>query len=270
MTTTALSPLYDGIPETIPFATPVLGEPDAINLWIGDDRSVTTTHRDPYDNLYLVIRGRKTFTLWPPVEEVCLSARLVRTGRFVYRDGSGGGGGCDDDDKDDDGDNGMVDGERDNGGSGSFEIQLNDDGDNEVEGGGGGEGDEQMDEEEEEEKKGKAYSSSQHSRIPWIPIDPSLPRSTLEQMYPYYRYARPETVTVEAGEMLYLPAGWFHHVRQECGQWEDGSPSPCVAVNYWFDMDYEGDRYPFHQLITRLVEEVRNSTQGLGPGGMES
>lgn len=261
MTTTALSPLYDEIPETIPFATPVLGEPDAVNLWIGDDRSVTTTHRDPYDNLYLVLRGRKTFTLWPPVEEVCLSARLVRTGRFVYLNDSI----YYDEEYDDDDHDHDDDGEGENGDSGPFEIQL--DVDDEVESDGWGEDDEQM---ERERQKEKARSSSQYGRIPWIPIDPSLPRSTLEQLYPYYRHARPETVTVEAGEMLYLPAGWFHHVRQQCGQWEDGSRAPCVAVNYWFDMDYEGERYAFHQLITRLVEEVRNSAQGLRPGGMES
>ncbi|RVX72666.1 hypothetical protein B0A52_04064 [Exophiala mesophila] len=270
LTTTGLSPLYDEMPETIPFAKPVLGEPDAVNLWIGGDRSITTTHRDPYENLYLVLRGSKTFTLWPPVEEMCLSAKLVRTGRFVLR-GRGGGGGSG---HDVDGGDTIVDSKGGNEGSAFslFEVQLDDDSDDQQQRNGRVEGRGGSDEEkQDEETKGACSSSpSQHGRIPWIPIDPSLPRSTLEQLYPYYRHARPETVTVEAGEMLYLPAGWFHHVRQQCGQWDDGSRAPCVAVNYWFDMDYEGERYAFHQLITRLVDEVRNSsTQDLRPGGAE-
>jgi jumonji domain-containing protein 7 len=35
-------------------------------------------------------------------------------------------------------------------------------------------------------------------------------------------------VTLEPGDMLYLPALWYHKVSQSCG--EEGI---CVAVNYW-------------------------------------
>jgi jumonji domain-containing protein 7 len=35
--------------------------PDAVNLWIGDDRSVSTLHKDPYDNIYCVVAGTKTY-----------------------------------------------------------------------------------------------------------------------------------------------------------------------------------------------------------------
>jgi jumonji domain-containing protein 7 len=59
--------------------------PDAVNLWIGDSRSVTSIHSgesdnsfarfvngpsapDPYENIYCVIRGKKIFTLFPPSE----------------------------------------------------------------------------------------------------------------------------------------------------------------------------------------------------------
>lgn len=70
-------------------------------------------------------------------------------------------------------------------------------------------------------------------RIPWVPIDPHKARSILDTDHPLYRFARPQTVTVAEGQMLYLPAGWFHHVSQECGVWDDGSAAPCIAVNYW-------------------------------------
>ncbi len=44
-------------------------------------------------------------------------------------------------------------------------------------------------------------------KIPWVPIDPDLPRSTLESEYPLYRHANPQRVTVREGQILYLPAG---------------------------------------------------------------
>ena len=51
-------------------------------------------------------------------------------------------------------------------------------------------------------------------QVPWIPLDPLDP--DLEQ-YPQYRRARPLRCSVKAGEMLYLPSLWFHHVQQSHG-----------------------------------------------------
>lgn len=44
-------------------------------------------------------------------------------------------------------------------------------------------------------------------------VDPSLPRSELEQKFPLFVDAQECLVEVQAGQMLYLPAGWFHEVR---------------------------------------------------------
>lgn len=42
-------------------------------------------------------------------------------------------------------------------------------------------------------------------------------------------------VTLNPGDMLYLPALWYHKVTQSC------SPEGiCVAVNYWYDLDFSG------------------------------
>lgn len=30
------------------------GLPEAVNLWIGDERSVTSWHKDPFENIYAV------------------------------------------------------------------------------------------------------------------------------------------------------------------------------------------------------------------------
>ncbi len=43
-------------------------------------------------------------------------------------------------------------------------------------------------------------------------------------------YASPLKVRVEAGDALYLPSLWFHHLRQSHG---------CIAVNFWYDMEFD-------------------------------
>ena len=44
----------------------------AVNLWIGDERSITTSHQDPFHNLYVVVRGTKLFELRPPCDATVL------------------------------------------------------------------------------------------------------------------------------------------------------------------------------------------------------
>lgn len=51
-------------------------------------------------------------------------------------------------------------------------------------------------------------------QVPWIPLDPLRPDL---QRYPQYRGARPLRCSVKAGEILYLPSLWFHHVQQSHG-----------------------------------------------------
>lgn len=41
-------------------------DPDAANLWLGYDQSVSSLHKDPYENFYLSVVGEKHFTLLPP------------------------------------------------------------------------------------------------------------------------------------------------------------------------------------------------------------
>ncbi len=44
----------------------------------------------------------------------------------------------------------------------------------------------------------------------------------------------PLRVDVKAGEVLYLPSLWFHHVRQSTSGVE-----AVIAVNIWYDMVYD-------------------------------
>jgi len=55
--------------DDLNFATEAFGlPPDAINFWCGTSQSVTSLHKDPYENIYCVIKGYKTFTLLPPTD----------------------------------------------------------------------------------------------------------------------------------------------------------------------------------------------------------
>jgi len=61
--------LLGDVEAHIPWATEALGcQPEAANLWIGDERAATSFHKDHYENLYAVVCGRKTFTLLPPCD----------------------------------------------------------------------------------------------------------------------------------------------------------------------------------------------------------
>ncbi|KZT51487.1 Clavaminate synthase-like protein [Calocera cornea HHB12733] len=74
---TELRLLQDHIPVDVPIVLDSLGTaPDAVNLWIGDRRSVTSLHSDPYENVYYVVRGTKYFTLFPPTETFLFDERL--------------------------------------------------------------------------------------------------------------------------------------------------------------------------------------------------
>ncbi|KAF7829097.1 jmjC domain-containing protein 7 [Senna tora] len=53
----------------IPWATHALGcVPEAVNLWIGNQYSQTSFHKDHYENLYAVVTGEKHFLLLPPTD----------------------------------------------------------------------------------------------------------------------------------------------------------------------------------------------------------
>lgn len=55
--------------DHIPWASEALGcLPEAVNLWIGNECSVTSFHKDHYENLYAVISGEKHFVLLPPTD----------------------------------------------------------------------------------------------------------------------------------------------------------------------------------------------------------
>lgn len=79
------SRLYSDIAEDIPWATECLGaEPDAVNLWIGNSLSVTSLHKDNYENIYCQMRGKKHFVLLPPVETPCVNVTYLAQAKYAH------------------------------------------------------------------------------------------------------------------------------------------------------------------------------------------
>ncbi|CAL1700608.1 unnamed protein product [Somion occarium] len=153
--------LLEDVPPHLHWCTDALDTlPDAVNLWIGDSRSVTSIHSDPYENIYSVIRGSKTFTLLPPTEGWCMNERTYPHATY----------------------------ER----------------------------------------------SAESSSLVMVPSPPSTPpirwSSVIDPNAPHALplEAHPIHITVNAGESLYLPAGWWHYVQQS---------GVTIAVNYWYDME---------------------------------
>ncbi|XP_059055868.1 uncharacterized protein LOC131849767 [Achroia grisella] len=61
--------LISDVDTDIHFASEAFNKnPDAINFWMGDERAVTSMHKDPYENIYCVIDGYKDFILIPPTD----------------------------------------------------------------------------------------------------------------------------------------------------------------------------------------------------------
>lgn len=99
--------------------------------------------------------------------------------------------------------------------------------------------------------------------LPWIPIDLDSPSLSA---HPRFALARPLRVTLEKGDMLYLPALWFHRVEQDVGL---GPPraagaaatarggregvKAAIAVNWWTDMDYGAPVWGLQAMVRRLT-----------------
>lgn len=154
-------------------------KPDAVNFWMGDSRAVTSMHKDPYENIYCVVRGHKDITLQPPTDLPWLPYREYSPA--VYR--------------------------------------------------------------EDRETGAWREEAVPGPPVPWIAVDPLKPDL---QLYPLYRHSTVIRCRLEAGDVLYLPSYWFHHLSQSQG---------CIAVNYWYDMEFD-IKYNYFNLLSSLKKMV--------------
>lgn len=161
-------------------------------------------HKDPYENIYCVISGYKDFILIPPTELPYVPRAKYPTG--VYKtDGNG---------------DMIIDAIL----NGAFHFRY--------------------------PSSGSMNSKEQFSillfsdeneafEVEWVSIDPLEPDLV---KYPNYAKASAYEVRVNAGDVLYLPSLWYHHVRQS---------HKCIAVNFWYDMDYDA-RYCYYKMMEKL------------------
>jgi jumonji domain-containing protein 7 len=190
------------IPPSIPFARIALQKPpEAINFWLGNSKSVTALHKDPYENIYVQIQGQKHFVLLPPVEAAVVGEQWVRSGTYSIPPPSP-----------------LSDAAMDS------DVHLT------------------------------PIPDDPPITIPFATHDPDAPRT---DQNPFSRLSKPLRVTLEPGDMLYLPALWYHKVSQSCS--EEGI---CCAVNYWYDMEFSGSFWS----MASFVREVGMMGSGEGRG----
>lgn len=92
-------------------------------------------------------------------------------------------------------------------------------------------------------------------KVPWTSFDPSS--STLPSSSSRTHLAQPLTIAVPQGYSLYLPAGWYHHVTQSPPPpTQDGPRQPCIALNWWFDQTYAGERVVMRTFLEGLARSV--------------
>eukprot|EP00887_Chlorella_sp_A99_P000675 scaffold5.g675.t1 len=246
--TAELPELLGDVEAELPWATEALGgPPEAVNLWIGDTRSTSSLHKDPFENLYAVVAGSKTFTLLPPSD--VWRVQLRRYPLATYRpvgpgcscvcdsctaghSGSCGGCGCC-------GCSGCsapvarllalrlepvlhepheevlwssIQPESLVASCGAGGDASSDAGSSSAGSGSDSAGSSDADDADE----GPA-SSGGGRLLQWPGAPPPL------------------RVTVRAGEVLYLPAMWWHQVEQE-----EDEGGLVLAVNFWHDMRFDG------------------------------
>jgi len=169
------------VDEEISWASEAFNKkPDAVNFWMGDSRAVTSMHKDPYENVYCVIRGEKEITLQPPSDLPWIPYKDYSPA--VYK--------------------------------------------------------------EEAEARSWKTEPLEGPKVPWIAIDPLNPDL---ETWPSYRYATQLKVKLRAGDILYLPSFWFHHLTQSQG---------CIAVNYWYDMQFDV-KYNYFNLLQNLKKIMK-------------
>lgn len=161
---------------------------EAVNLWMGDERSVTSAHKDHYENLYAVLRGEKVFHLCPPSDILWMHQTAFPTAAYRMECTSTG--------------------------AAHWSVAL------------------------EKEADGTPRMTS------WIPFDMSAPDL---QTYPLATHLHVQEVRVRPGEVLYLPALWFHRVTQTC---------PTIAVNAWHDMDFMSPTWAYYNMCAEVAKVV--------------
>ncbi|KAF8639863.1 hypothetical protein AX17_001118 [Amanita inopinata Kibby_2008] len=179
---TEFEPLRGDVPSQISWCSEAVDKsPDAVNLWIGNEKSSTSIHSDPYENIYTVVRGAKHFTLLPPTEGQYLNEQWYPHATYTR--------------------------------SSKSTLQLR-------------------------------PSPPDVLPVRWSSItDPCLPQALPPGAHPMH-------VSLFPGDTLYLPAGWWHHVRQ--------GADVTIAINWWYDVEMRGMSWVMLSFMRRFGSHVKD------------
>jgi hypothetical protein len=230
------------------------------NIWMGAaERSASGLHHDYHDNFYLLLAGRKQFRLYAPADAEKMSLygsiqRIHHNGLISYESNPSRADGAplreegkdnDDNDKDDHDDDDQEasgdDSEEEVVLGKGFDYQSDSD----------EEGDEAFGEQEvddyddlvadEDEASAVGDSKTATDDKPGRPdhfssVDPT--NDKLSEQYPDFKSCQECIVDLDAGQCVYIPAGWFHFVTSSCE-----SKNPHLALNYWYHPPDQLDQF---------------------------
>ncbi|RQM29130.1 hypothetical protein B5M09_006953 [Aphanomyces astaci] len=160
--------------------------------------STSGLHHDYHDNLYILLRGRKRFRLYSPgdVDSMYTRGTLLKVhpnGRINYEGDETTAYGAD------------LHSDQ---AASAFSAQ--------------------------QRAEKEVYLASCPHRITYpvsfSRVKTSRPNDDLQREFPRFADARAAFCDVNVGEMLYLPASWFHEVVSFNGATDDGH----LALNYWY------------------------------------
>ena len=252
-------------------------------------------HHDYHDNFYILLKGRKRFRLLSPDCAPYLAVygqidKIHNNGRISYRNNETRADGVplselqNNNGDDDDADNEKEEDEDaeeeelvlgkgfdyvsddSDANDGFDECNQKDDFDELV-----GTSDEDDEDDElvnDEAKNNKMTKNNQEEDRPdsFSRIDPNrTDRDVLEQEFPGFASCKQVMVNLEAGQMLYLPAGWFHEVTSYSyaatkKEKESDPLSDChMAINYWYHPPDATNNYekPYKDNFWKKEEEQR-------------
>ena len=240
----SITNLAELFPSTIPWAAEAFGTPlEAVNLWMGNQCSVSSMHKDFYENLFYVASGTKVFCLCPPADVPFLDPKHVEypIGQLEYSPPTT--------------DDSSLSS------SSSWGVVLPN-------------GTDDVSDEQDE----STLHLAPPSRTQWIypdvsPLlydennnDETIKQRTQQQQqqqqqqqkqqklliqFPTLRHVHPIEVQVQAGELLYLPVLWFHRVTQT---------QETIGVNYWYDMRFDHPSWCYFNLLQQIKKVHKSPT----------
>ncbi|OQR98591.1 hypothetical protein ACHHYP_08383 [Achlya hypogyna] len=285
-----MAPFIQLLAHDFPLTPELLGNlvPQNINVWMGNavEGSTTGLHHDYHDNLYILLRGKKRFRLYAPsdVEAMYTRGSLLQVhpnGRINYEGEETTAYGADLlsaqaaaaakaqsnaerelEAAEADAAKGIAgaaervaeaEAKLDAAMEAAMDAEFDEDADD---------ADESEDEEasvddddsgvlEDELATHRVVDKTVKDPINFSRVKTSRPTSELEAEFPLFAHAKAAHCELGVGDMLYLPASWFHEVTSFTA--DGASNAGHLALNYWyhppdvtssFDMPYSNSFWP--------------------------